>query len=86
MKLLSRIHSVMIETVLLPVRLYRRFVSPAKPPCCRFTPTCSRYAVDALQEWGILCGCALTLWRVLRYNPVGRGGEDPVPPCPWKKR
>lgn len=67
------------ELWLLPAHLYRRFISPLKPPCCRFTPTCSEYAVEAVRKRGIIVGTALAVWRVLRCNPFGRGGYDPVP-------
>lgn len=61
------------------VNLYRKFISPLKPPCCRFSPTCSQYAIDAFMEWGLICGLGLTVWRILRCNPFCRGGYDPVP-------
>jgi len=65
---------------LVPVRLYRRFLSPLKPASsCRFTPTCSRYAVDAVMEWGIVAGTLLSVWRIMRCNPFSAGGYDPVP-------
>lgn len=65
---------------LVPVRLYQRFLSPLKPTgSCRFTPSCSRYAVDAVMEWGILIGTLLALRRILRCNPFSAGGDDPVP-------
>ena len=65
---------------LLPVRLYRRFLSPLKPASsCRFTPTCSRYAVDAVMEWGIVIGTLMAVWRIMRCNPFSAGGYDPVP-------
>lgn len=87
MNLLSRFHCALVEFFLLPVKAYRRFLSPLKgSSCCRFTPTCSQYALDALREWGIVCGTALALWRILRCNPFGKFGEDPVPKCPWKHR
>ncbi len=64
----------------LPVRLYRRFISPLKgTPSCRFSPTCSEYALIALERWGLLCGTALAVRRILRCNPFSRGGYDPVP-------
>lgn len=63
-----------------PVRLYRRFLSPLKGrSSCRYTPTCSAYAVDAVEEWGILCGTLLAVFRIIRCNPFSRGGYDPVP-------
>jgi putative membrane protein insertion efficiency factor len=61
------------------IRLYRRFVSPIKPKCCRFTPTCSAYALEAYEKRGFFVGTALTVWRLLRCNPFGRPGNDPVP-------
>ena len=77
---IQKIHSVVCETVLVPVKLYRRFISPLKPvPCCRFTPTCSQYALDAVREWGLVMGIFLALWRVIRCNPFSAGGYDPVP-------
>lgn len=67
---------------LLPVRLYRRILSPLKPPCCRFTPTCSAYTIEAVMRFGILKGSWLTFKRVLRCQPFGGYGEDPVPGHP----
>lgn len=68
------------EIFLFPVRLYRKYLSPLKQnPTCRFTPTCSQYAIDAVHEWGIIVGTALAVWRVLRCNPFCKGGYDPVP-------
>ena len=86
MRLYARLRAQIIELALIPVKLYRRWISPLKPPCCRFTPTCSQYALDALREWGVICGTALAVWRILRCNPLSAGGEDPVPRCPWRKR
>ncbi|MDD6888502.1 MAG: membrane protein insertion efficiency factor YidD [Candidatus Aphodomorpha sp.] len=61
------------------VRGYQRYISPAFPRHCRFMPTCSQYAIEALQKYGALKGMALTIWRILRCNPFCRGGYDPVP-------
>ena len=61
------------------ISLYRKFISPLKPPCCRFTPTCSAYAIEAFQKRGFFAGLILTTWRIIRCNPFGRGGYDPVP-------
>ena len=61
------------------IRLYKKFISPLKPPCCRFTPTCSAYAIEAFQKRGFFAGFILMTWRILRCNPFGRGGYDPVP-------
>ena len=62
------------------IRFYRKRLSPLFPPCCRFTPTCSAYALEAYRKHGLWRGSWLTLWRVLRCNPFCRGGYDPVPP------
>lgn len=65
----------------LPVRFYQRFLSPLKPPMCRFSPTCSQYAIEAVERHGILRGGAYAVWRILRCHPFCRGGHDPVPPA-----
>ena len=65
---------------ILLIKFYRKFISPLKPPCCRFTPTCSQYALDALRERGLIVGTGLTIWRILRCNPFCKSGYDPVPP------
>ena len=61
------------------VRFYRRAISPLRPPCCRFYPTCSQYALEAIEKHGALKGGYLAVRRVLRCNPFHRGGYDPVP-------
>jgi putative membrane protein insertion efficiency factor len=63
----------------LPLRCYRRFLSPLKPPTCRFQPTCSQYAIEALERHGLARGAALSAWRLLRCQPFARAGADPVP-------
>ncbi len=60
------------------IRFYQRFVSPALPPTCRFYPSCSQYAYEAIAKYGIIKGTRLAAWRILRCNPFGRGGYDPV--------
>jgi putative membrane protein insertion efficiency factor len=66
-----------LRAVQAPINLYRR-LSPALPRRCRYEPTCSRYALEALEEFGILRGLVLTIWRVVRCNPFSHGGYDPV--------
>lgn len=61
------------------IRLYQRFLSPLLPATCRFTPSCSQYAAQAIEKHGALKGCTLAAWRILRCNPLSKGGEDPVP-------
>ncbi len=61
-----------------PIVLYQRLVSPAIPRRCKYEPTCSRYALEAIGRYGILRGLVLVGWRLLRCNPWSRGGYDPV--------
>jgi putative membrane protein insertion efficiency factor len=63
----------------MPVRFYRAALSPLLAPRCRFAPSCSRYAIDAIRGHGVLQGTALAVWRLLRCQPWSRGGHDPVP-------
>jgi putative membrane protein insertion efficiency factor len=64
--------------VLAPIRFYRRLISPALPPRCKYYPSCSEYAVQAVESYGILRGTVLAAWRLLRCNPFSHGGYDPV--------
>jgi len=64
--------------VLAPIVAYQRVISPAIPRRCKYEPTCSRYAVEAIREYGILKGLVLAAWRLLRCNPWSYGGYDPV--------
>jgi uncharacterized protein len=66
--------------LLAPILFYQRAISPALPRRCRYHPTCSAYAVEALRSHGLVRGLALAAWRLLRCNPLSRGGYDPVPP------
>jgi uncharacterized protein len=66
--------------LLLPIIAYRRWISPALPARCRFYPSCSAYAVEAISTHGVLRGVGLATWRLLRCQPFNRGGYDPVPP------
>jgi putative membrane protein insertion efficiency factor len=61
-----------------PIRFYQRFVSPALPRRCKYHPTCSEYAVQAIRTHGVLRGLVLAAWRLLRCNPWSHGGVDPV--------
>ncbi|MBE5040206.1 membrane protein insertion efficiency factor YidD [Ructibacterium gallinarum] len=58
------------------IRFYQRHISPLKKPCCRFYPSCSQYAVLAIEKYGVLRGSVKALWRILRCNPFGKGGID----------
>ena len=63
---------------LAPIRLYQRAISPALPRRCKYEPTCSAYAVQAIRELGVLRGAILAAWRLARCNPFSHGGYDPV--------
>lgn len=74
------------------IRFYRKRISPMKPPCCRFTPSCSAYALEAFEKRGCMAGFVLMIWRILRCSPLSPAGYDPVPdegfrtmPMRWSK-
>lgn len=60
------------------VRVYQLLISPLFPPACRFTPTCSQYAIDAINCHGVIRGCYMALRRIMRCHPFSDGGYDPV--------
>ncbi len=61
------------------LRFYKRYISPLLPDACIYTPTCSEYAMEAIQKHGVIKGTGLAIWRILRCNPFAKGGYDPVP-------
>ena len=63
-----------------PIKLYKKFISPLLGNNCRFVPTCSEYAMEAIAVHGIVKGLLLGTWRILRCNPLFKHGYDPVPP------
>lgn len=68
----------MKEFLVFFIKIYRKYLSPLKKPCCRFYPTCSQYALDALEKYGVLKGGFMAIKRILRCNPLNEGGYDPV--------
>ena len=76
----------MKRSVIAVITFYQKVLSPLKKPCCRFMPTCSQYAAEAVEKHGVLKGGGLALWRVLRCNPFCKGGYDPVPNSKNHKR
>ncbi|MBM7872166.1 putative membrane protein insertion efficiency factor [Clostridium pascui] len=64
--------------MILIIKAYRKYISPLKRPCCRFYPTCSQYALDAINKYGALKGSFMSIKRILRCNPFNPGGYDPV--------
>ena len=74
--------SLLRRLLVAPIAFYRRFLSGLKPPMCRFHPTCSAYAHEAILTHGPIRGVRLAIWRILRCQPFARGGYDPVPGVP----
>jgi hypothetical protein len=74
----SRLAAIARAIAVAPITVYQRVISPAIPRRCKYEPTCSRYAVEAVREYGILKGAVLATWRLLRCNPWSYGGYDPV--------
>ncbi|MNN59953.1 putative membrane protein insertion efficiency factor [compost metagenome] len=68
------------RVVQVPIHVYRKFISPIKPPTCRFYPTCSAYALEAIEVHGVLKGTLLAVIRIAKCQPFHPGGLDPVPP------
>jgi len=64
------------------LQAYKRFLSPMFPPACRYVPTCSEYAMEAIDRFGVIRGSAKGLWRLLRCHPFAHGGYDPVVTSP----
>jgi putative membrane protein insertion efficiency factor len=75
----SRRPQVLVQVLVLLVRMYQRLISPLFPASCRYVPSCSEYAAQALRRHGMARGLWLSVRRVLRCNPWSDGGEDPVP-------
>jgi putative membrane protein insertion efficiency factor len=70
--------TVLRSLAIAPIRFYQRVISPGLPRRCKYYPTCSAYATQAIHEFGILRGLVLAAWRLLRCNPWSHGGFDPV--------
>lgn len=60
------------------IKFYRKNISPMSPPKCKYIPTCSQYAIEAIEKYGTVKGCMLAFWRIIRCNPFSKGGFDPV--------
>ena len=72
--------SKMVKALVGLIRFYQRFISPFKRPCCRFSPTCSEYAIEAIREYGLFSGILFALRRLLKCHPFHPGGYDPLDP------
>ena len=78
-RLMNPLSRILVAILCAPIRFYQRFISPFTSPACRFTPTCSQYALEALRKHGPLRGLYLAVRRILRCHPWGGSGYDPVP-------
>ena len=76
---MRRLSHFIAKLLVLPIRFYQLVISPLLGPSCRFTPTCSEYAKQAILKHGPIKGLGLAIWRILRCNPWGGCGYDPVP-------
>jgi uncharacterized protein len=74
----ERFHRIARALALIPIQLYRKLLSPALPRRCKYEPTCSAYAVEAIRSYGVVKGTLLAAWRLVRCNPFSHGGYDPV--------
>lgn len=74
-----RLGEVPRRMVMLPIRGYQKYISPGLPPSCRFTPSCSQYALEAVAKYGALRGSWLAARRLVRCHPFNPGGYDPIP-------
>ncbi len=74
-----RLGDIPRRMVMLPIRGYQKFISPGLPPSCRFTPSCSQYALEAVAKYGALKGSWLAARRLVRCHPFNPGGYDPIP-------
>lgn len=68
----------MKKLVIIILKIYKKYISGFFPPSCKYHPTCSMYAIEAIEKYGIFKGGLITIWRVLRCNPFLKGGYDPV--------
>ncbi len=76
---MDKVKAVINKALILVIRFYKLFISPVLGPHCKYYPSCSDYAVEALRQHGLLTGARLAAWRILRCNPFSYGGHDPVP-------
>ncbi len=78
-RLWNLVNRILVLFLVLPIEFYRKVISPMTPPSCRFTPTCSQYALEAIRKYGPFKGFYLAVRRLLRCHPWGGSGYDPVP-------
>ena len=77
--ILKEINTYLSKLCIYLIRFYQKYISPLKGPTCSFYPTCSQYAIEAIEKYGPIKGSLMSIWRILRCNPFSKGGYDPVP-------
>ena len=82
---MAKSHSALQKVITVPIKAYQRWLSPLLGKNCRFHPTCSTYAIEAINRFGVIKGCWLASKRILKCHPLNAGGEDPVPPSKKEK-
>jgi putative membrane protein insertion efficiency factor len=89
LRLLKKIKSVFVLIFIVPILVYKYLISGFLPPVCKFHPSCSVYAIEALKKYGVIKGLYLSIIRIIRCSPLSHGGFDPVPDrfsfYRWKK-
>ncbi len=78
-RIIEGISNFFIKILTIPIRFYQVCISPLFPPACRYRPTCSQYALEAIKKYGPIKGLWLAIKRICRCHPFAKGGEDPVP-------
>ena len=78
-RIIEGIRNFFIKILIIPIRFYQVCISPLFPPACRYSPTCSQYALEAIKKYGPIKGLWLAIKRICRCHPFAKGGEDPVP-------
>lgn len=82
---MKKFYSFLKKIAKAPILFYKKYISNNITPSCKYFPSCSSYAIDAIDEWGIVIGYLLAIYRILRCNPFSKGGFDPVPKRKNKK-
>jgi putative membrane protein insertion efficiency factor len=80
---LQKIWAARLVPLLAPIWVYKKCISPMLPPACRHYPTCSEYTFEAIKQRGVVAGMTMGAWRILRCNPWGTSGYDPVEAFKW---
>ena len=75
---MKKIRMIMKNIIITLIKFYQKYLSPLKHTKCPYIPTCSQYGLEAVEKYGVIKGCLLAIWRILRCNPFSKGGYDPL--------